>query len=317
MGQYYNIISNILLQNIEQISKRSSQKIDIDYLIKRFNLDIDKDDKKFISKLKIVSYSMDRYSNEKIEEKQYANKQENINNKSKKKKFKHNHQSKSKKTKNQKTYDKPDNSIETPLESIFNIFRYDAEHSNKKFYRADKDKELLDMPIKNTTKDYDNLVLEIKKDLEKSLEHEDLNALMTILEGNLSTVPCKLNGEDIYDISLYDNVKLTAALAGCKYFYLKEDEHEDDKEYMLVSADISGIQNFIYTISSKGALKSLRGRSFYLEIISENIIDQILNKIGLCRANLLYSGGGHFYMLLPNTKQVRKIIEDAKKNINQ
>ncbi|KMW26346.1 hypothetical protein HMPREF0977_00503 [Clostridium sp. 1_1_41A1FAA] len=85
MGQYYNIISNILLQNIEQISKRSSQKIDIDYLIKRFNLDIDKDDKKFISKLKIVSYSMDRYSNEKIEEKQYANKQENINNKSKKK----------------------------------------------------------------------------------------------------------------------------------------------------------------------------------------------------------------------------------------
>lgn len=45
MGQYYNIISNILLQNIEQISKRSSQKIDIDYLIKRFNLDIDKDDK--------------------------------------------------------------------------------------------------------------------------------------------------------------------------------------------------------------------------------------------------------------------------------
>ena len=81
MSQYYNIISNILLQNIEQISKRSSQKIDIDYLIKRFNLDIDKDDKKFISKLKIVSYSMDRYSNEKIEEKQYANKQENINNK--------------------------------------------------------------------------------------------------------------------------------------------------------------------------------------------------------------------------------------------
>lgn len=317
MNQYYNIISNILLQNIEQISKRSSQKIDIDYLIKRFNLDIDKDDKKFISKLKSVSYSMDRYSNEKIEEKQYANKQENINNKSKKKKFKHNHQSKSKKTKNQKTYDKPDNSIETPLESIFNIFRYDAEHSNKKFYRADKDKELLDMPIKNTTKDYDNLVLEIKKDLEKSLENEDLNALMTILEGNLSTVPCKLNGEDIYDISLYDNVKLTAALAGCKYFYLKEDGHEDDKEYMLVSADISGIQNFIYTISSKGALKSLRGRSFYLEIISENIIDQILNKIGLCRANLLYSGGGHFYMLLPNTKQVRKIIEDAKKNINQ
>lgn len=322
MSQYYNIISNIFLQNIDQVCKRSSKNIDTEYLIKKFNLNIDKDDKKLISKLKTLSYSMDRYSTEKIEVKHNSDIQENTNGKIKQKKFKHNHKNKSKKVKNKQVYNKLDNDIDTPLESIFNIFRYNKSEKYKVVYKAKKDKELIYMPIenesiKNSVKDYDNLVLEIKKDLEKALDNKNLNNLMNILEENLSTVPCKVSGEEIYDISLYDNAKLVAALAGCKYFYSKEEDSESDKEYMLVSADISGIQNFIYTISSKGALKSLRGRSFYLEIICENIIDEILNKIGLCRANLLYSGGGHFYMLLPNTEFVRKTIEEAKKNINQ
>jgi CRISPR-associated protein Csm1 len=67
----------------------------------------------------------------------------------------------------------------------------------------------------------------------------------------------------------------------------------------MFSCDISGIQQFIYTISSEKALKALRSRSFYLEIMMENLIDEILEKIGLSRANLIYSGGGHCYILLP------------------
>lgn len=42
--------------------------------------------------------------------------------------------------------------------------------------------------------------------------------------------------------------------------------------------DISGIQNFIYSIGDKGALKGLRARSFYLEIMMEHIIDELLEK---------------------------------------
>ena len=59
--------------------------------------------------------------------------------------------------------------------------------------------------------------------------------------------------------------------------------------------DISGIQSFIYTIGEKGALKGLRARSFYLEIMMEHIVDELLEKLSLSRANLIYTGGGHCY----------------------
>jgi CRISPR-associated protein Csm1 len=59
----------------------------------------------------------------------------------------------------------------------------------------------------------------------------------------------------------------------------------------MFSCDISGIQKFIYTISSKGALKGLRSRSFYLEMLLQHVIDCLLDKCGLSRANLIYSGG--------------------------
>ena len=37
----------------------------------------------------------------------------------------------------------------------------------------------------------------------------------------------------------------------------------------------------------------------------EHIIDTLLDKLHLSRANLIYSGGGHCYMILPNTKETQ------------
>ena len=48
--------------------------------------------------------------------------------------------------------------------------------------------------------------------------------------------------------------------------------------FYCIQMDISGIQNFIYSIGDKGALKGLRARSFYLEIMMEHIIDELLEK---------------------------------------
>ena len=74
------------------------------------------------------------------------------------------------------------------------------------------------------------------------------------------------------DISLFDHLKTTSALATCLYYYSQENEFKfTDKEdaYLIVNGDISGIQKFIYKISSpqeaqKGMSKRLRGRSLYL-----------------------------------------------------
>ena len=81
--------------------------------------------------------------------------------------------------------------------------------------------------------------------------------------------------------------------------------------------DISGIQKFIYTITSKNALRTLRARSFYLEIMMEHIIDLLLDKLELSRANLLYSGGGHCYLLLANTKKTVDRINEFQKELKE
>lgn len=40
----------------------------------------------------------------------------------------------------------------------------------------------------------------------------------------------------------------------------------------------------------------------------EVIVDQLLEKLELTRANLLYTGGGHAYLLVSNTDKVKEKI---------
>ncbi|WP_240627006.1 type III-A CRISPR-associated protein Cas10/Csm1, partial [Staphylococcus microti] len=88
-----------------------------------------------------------------------------------------------------------------------------------------------------------------------------------------------------------------------------------EQAFILLSMDMSGIQEFIYNISGSKALKSLRSRSFYLELMLEVIVDQFLDIVGLSRANLLYTGGGHAYLLLPNTEKLRTEISSFNKQL--
>ena len=158
------------------------------------------------------------------------------------------------------------------------------------------------------------------------------NELLQVWEAIGSYIPASTARGEVADISLYDHQKLTAAIGACMYDYFQMQEIEDYREYcftgtrqqafrqkpvyLLVGADLSGIQNFLYTIPSKGALKSLRGRSFYLELLLENVADEILEILELSRCNLLYSGGGGFYLLLPNTSRTLDVLGEVNKAVN-
>ena len=156
-----------------------------------------------------------------------------------------------------------------------------------------------------------------------SLEPEYLNSLLALLEGWTSGVPSSTARAERADISLYDHVKVAAAVAACISEYLEDAGRPDwkrelldhqrefcrEEAFLLFSADLSGIQSFLYTVTTEQALRSLRSRSFYLELLMEHVIDLLLEHCGLCRANLLYSGGGHCYLLLPNTAAVRQTLE--------
>lgn len=147
-----------------------------------------------------------------------------------------------------------------------------------------------------------------------------VNSLLILLETQLSAFPSSTARGESADISLYDHEKTTAAIAACLSEYLADQGIADLRDalfeqeaafrqkpaFLLFSADLSGIQSFLYTVHSEGALKSLRSRSFFLELLMEHFIDELLNGCGVSRANLLYSGGGHCYLLLPNTPAVER-----------
>lgn len=97
------------------------------------------------------------------------------------------------------------------------------------------------------------------------------------------------------DVSLFDYTRVQAALAVC----LAEKPGESASVALLIGGDVSGVQDWLYTIGSEGAAKSLRGRSVYLQLLSEIIAQWLLDSLELPSCNLLYAGGGNFYLLAP------------------
>ena len=86
--------------------------------------------------------------------------------------------------------------------------------------------------------------------------------------------------------------------------------------FLLYTTDFSRIQRFIYTVHTEGALRSLRSRSFFLELLMEHYMDELLDGCGLNRTNIIYSGGGHCYLLLPNTATVQQTLADWNRAFN-
>lgn len=136
------------------------------------------------------------------------------------------------------------------------------------------------------------------------------------------------------DISLFDHSKITAAAAAGFYQFLyanysdrfdkeilKEEitfdwDNPEVKPFVLIGGDISGVQKFIYTLSSKGALKSLKGRSFFLELLTEYTVDRILEETNLPPCNVIFTGGGHFYLLGPNIESCLQKVQKIRKEVN-
>ena len=154
----------------------------------------------------------------------------------------------------------------------------------------------------------------------------DIGHIIEILEKYTSFLPASYFGDFGSEISYFDHIRMVCAIVSCLYEYQSEHGTEDISDYsslkskncfLMYSFDTSGIQDFIYTITKEGALKGLRARSFYLEMIMETIVYELLEKTGLSKANLIYSGGGHSYILLPNTSKVKRLtdefMEDLKK----
>ncbi len=183
-------------------------------------------------------------------------------------------------------------------------------------------------------RDYNEVRELLKKQLAGiRISAQEVNSLLNLLEATTSNIPSSTNKSELVDVSLYDHAKTAAGIASCIFDYTKEkgisnykdaffslsasQEYYSKDMFLLLSCDMSGIQDFIYNISGTGALKQLRARSLYLELMMEHVVDELLERLELCRANALYIGGGHAYLLLPNTQHALQIVQEFQEELKQ
>lgn len=165
--------------------------------------------------------------------------------------------------------------------------------------------------------DYKNLWERFTGEL-KFVQSSNLRAFsetfLYLLHKYTSTIPSSTI--NFPDVSLFDHLKTTAAIAVSLYDWQKG-EKAGDEPFLMIGGDFSGIQSYIYNIISENAAKNLKGRSFYLKLLSDSVVMFLLKELELYEANIIYNSGGSFFILAPNTtkvieklKEVEKIIEN-------
>jgi CRISPR-associated protein Csm1 len=153
---------------------------------------------------------------------------------------------------------------------------------------------------------------------------ENSTQLYYLLEKYLWCIPAQTTNY-VPDISLFDHAKTTAAIALCLYEEyaassltsegLNKMTDNTDEHFMLIKGDVSGIQDFIFHIPSKGAAKSLKGHSVYIALLSDVITRYMVREMGLEDANILYNGGGNFYILVPKTCEAK--FDEIRKRVSR
>lgn len=226
--------------------------------------------------------------------------------------------------------DEKNDVLATPLTSIFSrISLSDKKHDD--YYvplvELDFNKGLHPQNEKtmsgwNLVPEYEHLWAKFESEFKK-LENKDFESILAILKKYTTTVPSATYYSES-DISLYDHLKTTVAIANCRYLFSKEDKlkQTDDQEvYRIINGDISGIQNFIYRVQTpedaqSGMSKRLRGRSLYLTLLCEAIASKIIIDLNLDSTNILFCGGGRFTIIAPNTSMTEDVIDKINLEVN-
>jgi CRISPR-associated protein Csm1 len=85
----------------------------------------------------------------------------------------------------------------------------------------------------------------------------------------------------------------------------------------LLKGDVSGIQEFIFNVASKGAAKSLKARSYYVQVVAELCEQYCLSQLKDSKS--FYNGGGNFFIELPDNgmdiEQLQKLQTEIDKEL--
>ena len=135
------------------------------------------------------------------------------------------------------------------------------------------------------------------------------------------------------DVSLYDHSKAVAALAVALWRYHHDQGHDpetvrraladradsDERKFLLVQGDCFGIQDFIFATggeTQKRAAKLLRGRSFYVSLLSECAALRVLETLDLPGTSQIINAAGKFLIVAPNTPEAIERLAEVQKMLD-
>ena len=182
------------------------------------------------------------------------------------------------------------------------------------------------MPVDSKNKSIDTntlsqLLIDFQKEFKLLDPIKDLKAFNDTLYHLLQKYASRIAAFDtqsVDDISLFDESRIQAA----KYICDQSLEGEQ-KKYLLIKGGLSGIQKFIYADvdtteagRGKGTAKNLRGKSFYVALFTDFIAEHLVQELTLTEANIIFSGGGQFYIVAPETPDTLKTVQGLEEKIN-
>lgn len=124
------------------------------------------------------------------------------------------------------------------------------------------------------------------------------------------------------DVSLFDLNHVSAAIVSClravtdgeikRWADLRDEALFGATTALaaLVGGDVSGVQEYIYGITDHdSATRALRGRSFYLQLLTDAAARKTLRTFDLPITSFIYGGGAHFFILAPYQVVTDKFAE--------
>ncbi|MEO6760192.1 MAG: hypothetical protein ABIO24_12115, partial [Saprospiraceae bacterium] len=86
-----------------------------------------------------------------------------------------------------------------------------------------------------------------------------------------------------------------------------------------VKGDISGIQEFIFSVKSEGAAKSLKARSYFILALSKLCLRALEMKVNSANLHVIFDGGGNFYAFvkIENEEVLSNLQNDLSEELAQ
>lgn len=143
------------------------------------------------------------------------------------------------------------------------------------------------------------------------------NSLLALTQRFCWAIPSDIR-EEHKDVSLFDHLKTTSAIAASLYKYHennlneKEINNQNEEKFILIGGDLSGIQKYLYgiaTIDAGKVAKKLRARSFRIAMLMEATSILLCKELDLPISSIIISTGGRFVLLAPNTAETKEKLK--------